>query len=207
MMTNYSAIGDVLFTKTQQRVLGLLYGQPAQSYYLNELVRLADIGKGTVRRELEKLCTVGLITVRKQGNQNHYQANPANPVFTELKGIVDKTFGVAGVLKTVLQPIIATIDFAFVYGSVAKGNEHAASDIDLMLVADNLSYTEVMDLLLEAEQILGRTVNPTLYTHQEFDDRLQQQQSFVSRVVMQNTLWLQGEVLFADQYREFTKKE
>ncbi len=182
--------------------------EPLESVELNnELVRLADIGKGTVRRELEKLCTVGLITVRKQGNQNHYQANPANPVFTELKGIVDKTFGVVGVIQTVLQPIIATVDFAFVYGSVAKGNEHAGSDIDLMLVADNLSYTEVMDLLLEAEQILGRTVNPTLYTHQEFDDRLQQQQSFVSRVVMQNTLWLQGEVLFADQYREFTNKE
>jgi hypothetical protein len=163
MMTNYSAIGDVLFTKTQQRVLGLLYGQPAQSYYLNELVRLAGIGKGTVRRELEKLCAVGLITVRKQGNQNHYQANPANPVFTELKGIVDKTFGVVGVLKTVLQPIIATIDFAFVYGSVAKGNEHAASDIDLMLVGNELHYGGIVEVLIPIEESLQRTINPTIY--------------------------------------------
>jgi hypothetical protein len=80
MSSSTTNIGDALFTKTQQRVLGLLYGRPERSFYLNELVRLAGVGKGSVRRELEKFCEAGLLTLTRQGNQNHYQANSANPI-------------------------------------------------------------------------------------------------------------------------------
>ena len=201
-----SAIGDALFTKTQQRVFGILYGNPGESYYLNELVRLADIGKGTVRRELDKLCKVGLITLKKQGNQNHYQANAANPVYAELKGIVDKTFGVSAILQAALQPLMERVDFAFVYGSVAKGEEHAHSDIDLMLVTESLGYTTVMESLHEPEQSLGRKINPTLYSPVEFAQRLEQKQHFLSRVVTQRTLWLWGEERFYEQYGELIKR-
>ena len=185
-----SSLGDALFTKTQQRVLGLLYGKPEQSYYLNELVRLAGVGKGAVNRELVKLVDAGLLTVTPRGNQNHYQANAAHPVFTELKQIVTKSFGVVDVIKTSLSSLLPGLAQAFIYGSVAKGDEQANSDVDVMLVGDGLSYSEVMALLDSAEQQLARTVNPTLLTPLEFRQRIDAGQSFISRVMEQPKLWL-----------------
>jgi len=190
-----STIGDALFTKTQQRVLALLYGKSEQSYYLNELVRLVDMGKGTVKRELEKLHNAGLVTVRRQGNQNHYQANPDNPIFSELKGIIHKTFGVVDILKIGLTPIMLEIELAFVYGSIAKGSENAGSDIDVMLVGNDLSYSEVMNLLDSAEEQLGRKINPTILTVDEFQQRLTSRQNFLKQVLKQSKLWLKRDKL------------
>ena len=192
-MSSY-AIGDALFTKTQQRVLGLLYGKPEQSYYLNEIVRLAAVGKGSVNRELDKLCAAGLLTVSRQGNQNHYQANANNPIFNELKAITQKTFGVVDIIKAALAPLLPQLNCAFIYGSVAQRTEHAGSDIDLMLVGDDMSYSEVMELLAPAEKQLGRTINPTLYTVAEFTDRKNSHQPFITRVIEQPKLWLMGEL-------------
>ncbi len=189
-----SAIGDALFTKTQQRVLGLLYGRPEQTFYLNEIVRLAAVGKGSVSRELEKLCAAGLLTVSRQGNQNHYQANANNPIFNELKAITQKTFGVVDIIKAALVSLLPKLSRAFIYGSVAQGTEHAGSDIDLMLVGDDISYSEVMDLLAPAEKQLGRTINPTLYTVAEFTDRKTNHQPFIQRVMEQPKLWLVGDM-------------
>ena len=188
-----SAIGDALFTKTQQRVLGLLYGKPEQSYYLNEIVRLAAVGKGSVNRELDKLCAAGLLTVSRQGNQNHYQANANNPIFNELKAITQKTFGIVDIIKAALIPLLPQLNCAFIYGSVAQGTEHAGSDIDLMLVGDDMSYSEVMEMLAPAEKQLGRTINPTLYTVAEFTDRKNSHQPFITRVIEQPKLWLVGD--------------
>ena len=193
-MMSSSAIGDALFTKTQQRVLGLLYGKPEQSYYLNEIVRLAAVGKGSVNRELDKLCAAGLLTVSRQGNQNHYQANANNPIFNELKAITQKTFGIVDIIKSALTPLLPQLNCAFIYGSVAQGTEHAGSDIDLMLVGDDMSYSEVMELLAPAEKQLGRTINPTLYTVAEFTDRKNSHQPFITRVIEQPKLWLMGEL-------------
>jgi len=192
--SNTSRIGDALFTKTQQRVLGLLYGRPDRSFYLNELVRLAGVGKGSLRRELEKFCEAGLLTLTRQGNQNHYQANNASPIFGELKAITQKTFGIVDVLKDVLTPLLPYIDYAFVYGSIAKSSEHADSDIDLMLVGGELIYSDVMVLLDSAEQTLGRTINPTLYTHSEFTKRRNSNQHFVMRIMEQPKLWIIGDM-------------
>lgn len=201
MESPQSAIADALFTKTQQRVLGLLYGRPERSFYLNELVRLADMGKGTIRRELDKLCSVGLVTETRLGNQNHYQANPTNPVYDELKGIIDKTLGVVGVLAAALDQSLPEVTYAFVYGSVAKGREGAESDIDLMLVSDTLGYSDVMSLLVPAEQQLGRKINPTLYSSREFDERITGRQNFLTQVIVQSTLWLHGESKFNQHYQ------
>ena len=193
MNINNSRIGDVLFTKTQQQVLGLLYGRPEQSYYLNEIVRLAGVGKGSVTRELEKFCRAGLLTLSHQGNQTHYQANKDNPIFSELRAITQKTFGIVDVLKHALTPLSANVDLAFVYGSIAKGTEHANSDIDLMLVGNELSYGAVMELLEPAEQQLGRTINPTIYSLPEFTDRSKNNQHFIQQVMGQSRLWIVGE--------------
>lgn len=195
-----SNIGEALFTKTQQRVLGLLYGQTDRSFYLNELINLAGMGRGTIRRELDKLSDVGLITAKKQGNQIHYQANGHHPVFKELKSIVKKTFGVVGTIQSALADILPEVTYAFVYGSVAKGSEGAESDVDLMIVADGLSYTYVMEALATAEEQIGRTINPTIYNEHEFKKRLSSNQSFLTRVMSQEVLWIKGFEQFSQEY-------
>lgn len=195
-----SNIGEALFTKTQQKVLGLLYGHAQRSFYLNELIKLAGMGRGTIRRELDKLLDVGLITVKKQGNQMHYQANAHHPIFQELKAIVKKTFGVVGTIQSALGDVLPDVSFALVYGSVAKGSEGADSDIDLMIVADSLSYADAMEALATAEDQLGRTINPTIYNQDEFSARLKSNQSFITRVMSQDILWIKGFEQFIKEY-------
>ena len=112
-----SSLSGALFAKTRRRLLGLLYGNPGRSYFANEIVRLADSGTGAVHRELATLEAAGLVTVSRVGNQKHYRANRASPIFEELRGIVVKTFGVADVLREVLAPLAAKIRAAFIYGS------------------------------------------------------------------------------------------
>ena len=187
-----SGIGEALFTKTQRQVLGLLFGNPEKTYYLNEIVRIADVGIGTVQRELEKLTSAGLLTVRKIGNQKHYQANPGSPVFQELRGIVLKTFGVADELRRALEPVSAKIVVAFVYGSIASGADTASSDIDVMVISDELSYPDVIGAFAGAEEKLGRSVNPTLYTPSEVRRKLSEDNSFLKRVTEQGKIFLIG---------------
>lgn len=196
------AISDALFTRSQQRVLALLFGKPDNSFYTNEILRYANMGRGTITRELAKLVSAGLLTVTRSGNQQHYQANPDSPVYQELLGIVRKTFGIVDVLKQSLVNIDDQIALAFVYGSVAKGSEVSDSDIDIMLVGDGLSYSEVMELLLPSEELLKREINPTLFTIKEFKTRIEDEQSFIQRVIDQPKLMIKGEI---DDIRKLTK--
>ncbi|MCG8043465.1 MAG: transcriptional regulator [Candidatus Thiodiazotropha endolucinida] len=186
-----TSIGDALFTKTQQRVLSLLYGTPDKSFYANEIVRWADMGRGTVRRELERMTAAGLLVSSRTGNQLHYQANADNPIYPDLLNIVRKTFGVADVIRQALRSQEAHIDVAFVYGSIAKLEDSQTSDLDLMLVGD-LTYSDIVELLLPVESSLQRTINPTIYTLSEFNSRLQQGSSFLERVMKQPKLMIKG---------------
>lgn len=187
-----TTIGDALFTKTQQKVLGLLYGKPIQSFYSNEIVRFADMGRGTVSRELERMEAAGLLLATRAGNQRHYQANPENPVYTELLAIVRKTFGIADVIHVALAPVYEKIDLAFIYGSVAKGEDTSSSDIDLLIVTDALALAELMSVLGDAEQSPGRPINPSMYTAAQIRSKLRQQNSFVTRLREQPKTWLKG---------------
>lgn len=187
-----SGLADVLFSGTQQRVLGWLFGQPQRSFYANELIGLAGAGSGAVQRELARLAQGGLVTVHTVGNQKHYQANPASPIFAELCGIVQKTVGLAEPLRAALAPLAKKIMAAFVYGSVAKREDTATSDIDLMLIADKLTYADVFEALESASARLGRTINPTIYTRKEFARRRVEDNAFVTRVLAQPKLWLIG---------------
>lgn len=185
-------LSDALFTATQQKVLGLLYGKPDQSFYANEITRLANAGKGGVMRELERLQRAGVLRMTRQGNQTHYQANPDCPVYGELLGIVRKTFGIADQLRHALLPLAGQLEWAFVYGSIAKGTAHADSDIDLMLIGEGLHYNEVVALLLPVETQLGRTINPTLYSRAEWLAKRTEGNSFVLRVEAQEKIDILG---------------
>lgn len=187
-----TSIGDALFTKTQQRVLGLLFGKPDRRYYTNEIMRQVAMGRGTVSRELNRLVSAGLLSATSEGNQNHYQANRDCPVFEELVAIVRKTFGVADVIRDILKPLDDSIELAFIYGSIAKGEASKSSDIDLMLVARDLSYSQVMEILMPLEESLQRTINPTIYEMKDFVAKQKDGSSFIERVMEQPKIMLKG---------------
>ncbi|GAB6084463.1 hypothetical protein JCM30471_33770 [Desulfuromonas carbonis] len=190
--TKHTGLGEALFSKTQRQVLGLLFGNPDRSYYAKEIFRLAGIGIGTVQRELEKLSRAGLLSVRKIGNQTHYQADQQSPIFEELRGIVLKTFGVGDLLRLALAELADQIQVAFVYGSVAKATDKAQSDIDVMIISEDLSYDRLFSVLAPVESKLGRTVNPTLYRPAEIRDKLLADSSFLSRIMDQPKIFLIG---------------
>lgn len=187
-----TSLADALFSRTKQRVLALLFGQSTRSFYATELIALAGSGSGAVQRELASLVQSGLVTVRAVGNQKHYQANAESPIFEELRGIAQKTVGLAEPLRQALAPLASEIIAAFVYGSVAKKTDTAGSDIDLMLLSDDLSYGDTFNALEAASSALGRTVNPTLLTRKEFKKRVKAQESFLTRVLAQPKVWIIG---------------
>ncbi len=187
-----AGLADALFSGTQQRVLGLLFGQPERSFYATELINLAGVGSGAVQRELASLSQSGLVTVKAVGNQKHYQANPVSPIYDELCGMVRKTVGLAEPLRAALAPLAWQIKAAFVYGSIAKKEDTATSDIDLMLVSDTLTFGDTILKLQAATELLGREVNPNILTQQDFAKRLAEDGSFVSRVMSQPKVWLIG---------------
>jgi predicted nucleotidyltransferase len=191
-LTESSSLADALFPKVRQRVLATLFGAPERSFYANEVIALAQSGTGAVQRELAGLSAAGLLTVRKQGNQTHYQANANAPVFAELHSLVLKTMGLADVLRAALAPLAAQADAAFIYGSVARQQDTAHSDVDVMIVSNTLGYGEVFGALEGATQSLGRKVNPTLYTPADWAMRMQQDSAFVTRVWQQPKIWLIG---------------
>ncbi len=192
-MPNMGIYTNALFTKTQQRVLAVLFGRPARSFYANEIIALAKSGSGAVQREIARLEKAGLVTVRAMGNQKHYQANPDSPIFRELCAIVTKTFGLADILRDALDPLWDEIDLAFVYGSVAKGTEHAGSDIDLMVIgSSSIANSKLLGILRPIQEKLGREINPTLYTHQEFQQRIDEKKSFTVRVLADSKIFIKG---------------
>ena len=186
-----TGLGDALFTKTQQRVLGLLFRSPDRSFYLNEIVRMCGAGHGAVHRELARLLDCGLLSAGHIGNQKHYQANRAAPIFEELRGIVTKTFGVVDALRLLLEPIARRVDVAFVYGSVAKGTDKARSDIDVMIVSPKVEYPDVLEALADARASLGREVNPTVFRPVEFV-KASEDGGFLSRVMEGPRLFIFG---------------
>jgi predicted nucleotidyltransferase len=186
-------LADALFSATQQRVLGLLFGQPDRSFYATELISLTGGGSGAMQRELTKLERSGLLITSRRGTQKHYQANPQSPIFEELCGIARKTVGLAEPLREALAPLAVQIAAAFVYGSIAKRTDTARSDIDLMIVSDTVGYPDVMGALQQATLRLGREINPSIYNRQELEARLRDGNAFVKRVLEQPKVWIIGD--------------
>lgn len=186
-----TGLADALFTPVQQRVLGLLFGQPDRRFQSGELIRLAASGTGAVHRMLTRLADSGLVTVERQGNQKYYRANRASPLFGELHGLAVKTSGLLAPLAKALAPLAKRIKAAFVYGSVAKGTDTAVSDIDLMVIAEDVDYAEVFNALQAAETTLARKVNPNVMSPADWR-RKRGQDGFVSRVAGQPRLLVIG---------------
>ncbi len=174
---------DALFTMTQRRVLGLLFGQPGRSFFATELIGLTKSGSGAVQRELHRLADSGLVVVTRVGNQKHFQANRAAPLFEELRGIVLKTIGLAEPIKAALAKLAERIQLAVVFGSTAKSTDTASSDVDLLIVSDSMLLEQAYSALLSAEREIARKINVTLYTSEEFRQRREQGNPFLTKVL------------------------
>jgi len=190
MSTN---ISNVLFGKTRASVLRLLYGQTDKSFYLRQVARHADTSAGAVQRELEQLVRSGLVQREAIGNQVFFRANLSSPLFSEIRSLVAKTVGIVGVLRSALQPLADHIQLAFIYGSVARKEETAASDIDLMVIG-KITLPELVRALRQsgASVTLGREVNPTLYSSREFKSKLAKGNHFLTSLASEEKLFLIG---------------
>ena len=187
-----AGLAGALFSMTQRRILGLLFGQPDRRFYANELIELTRSGSGAVQRELRRLTDSGLITATSEGGRRYFQANAAAAIFDELRSIVLKTVGASEPLKAALAPLSPQIQLALIYGSVAKGRETASSDLDLLVVSESLGLEELYAALAPAERQLARKVSVTLYTPAEFQRRRTERNPFLTKVLASEHVTLIG---------------
>jgi len=180
--TDAISLSNALFSKVQQRVLALIFGQPERSFYTSEIKRNVNSGTGAVERELSRLQRSGLVSIERIGNQKHYRANRQSPIFAELHSLVIKTVALTEPLRKSLEPYSDKIKAAFVYGSVAKGTDTARSDIDLLVIGDELSYSELYAALQNVENALGRKVSPTFLSPKDWRRKASDKGSFISKV-------------------------
>lgn len=191
MKTNES-LSDLLFPNQYRRkVLALLLMQPEQKMHLRELARQTQAAPGTLKKELDALCGVGLLTSERVGNQVQFQANTAHPVFAELQALVRKTTGLADVLRQALEPLGDAVELAFVFGSMASGRAHAGSDVDLLVVG-SASFAQVVEATHAAQAQLGRDINPKVMSAAEWAAQQAAGHPFVQELLAQPKIWLIG---------------
>jgi predicted nucleotidyltransferase len=189
-----ASLADALFTSTQQKVLGLLFGQPDRSFFVTQIMTLVNAGRGAVQRELKRLEVGGLVVVRMHGNQKHYQASSESPLFKELCSIVRKTVGLEHPLRTAVESLPGKVILAMIYGSVADRTDTSASDIDLLIVNDDVTLEDVYAALAPAEKHLDRHVSPMLYTAEEYERRREKENPFLMRVLSGPRIILTGSI-------------
>jgi uncharacterized protein len=191
METQPLSIAQALFGKTQQAVLALLFGQPDRSFYLRQISMIAGTGASQVQKELDNLTRAGLILREPRGNQVWFQANPQSPIFPELKSLVAKTFGIADVVRETLAPFARKISIAFIYGSVARAEHDASSDVDVLVVGQ-LAPSKLAPAHFRLNAVLGRRVSFVVYDEAEFEKHIAQREPFFGNVLAQPRIWLVG---------------
>ncbi len=184
-------LAAALFGETRRAVLGLLLSRPTESFYVREIVRAVRGGPGAVQRELTRLERAGIVRRCTRGRQVFFQADSDCPVYPELRGLVLKTVGAAGVLRAALAGLAARITVAFIYGSLARGDPRRESDVDVCVVGA-VTFAEVVVGLRTAQAELNREINPTVYTAEEFARKLGAGHHFVSAVVAGPKVFLIG---------------
>jgi predicted nucleotidyltransferase len=181
----------LLFGAYRRDALALLLLHPEESLHVREIARAIGKAPGTLLRELNALAGAGVLTRKPVGNQVHFQANPACPIYEDLRSILKKTVGVADVLREALAPLGGKVRAAFVYGSVARGDERARSDLDVMVVGE-ASFGDVVAALAPAQESLRREVNPNVYPALEFRKKLAAGDPFLKRVLAERKIFIVG---------------
>jgi predicted nucleotidyltransferase len=187
------SLANAIFSPSQSKLFRWLFGQPERGFHLSELRRLTGLGSASLQRELRRLTEAGLASSERVGTMRRFQANPESPVFHELVELTRKTLGAEPILRDALRTLSPRVRAAWIFGSVARESDTAKSDIDVMLVGDNLPLAEVLEILIPLEAELGRKVNPVCYVPGEFQRRLAEPDSFVNRVLAQPVIPLLGD--------------
>jgi predicted nucleotidyltransferase len=192
MRTEGASLANLLFGQTRGRILATLYGQPQEAFYVRQLARRVEVSVGSVQRELVTLADAGLIVRSQTGNQVFYCANRDHPVFAELYGLVAKTAGIFHQLSEALAPLAKEIEFALIYGSCARGEETAESDVDLLVVG-KVTLDDLLEQLVPVERTLQRPVNPTVYSSREVRTKLQAGNHFLRAIQKGKSIFLVGD--------------
>jgi uncharacterized protein len=192
MGTNSKSLGDLLFGQTRGRVLALLYGMPDQTFFVRQIAREIGTSVGSVQRELETLSEVGLLNRTTIGRQVFYQANSHHPAFADVRSLIAKTSGIFHQLRSALASLASQIVFALVYGSIARGDEDAGSDVDLMIVG-NVTLDDVLAQLTSVENAIRRPINPTVYSLKEFKAKIKDGNHFLTSVLHGKKMLLIGD--------------
>ena len=201
-----AGLATVLFGKSMRAILAQLYGRPDRRFYGREIARTAGTPPSSLQRDLAALADAGIIERHEDGRQVYYQANASSPIFTELKGIVTKTFGVADFVREMLRPYEKGIRAAFIYGSVAKGTEAPGSDVDLFVISDMPPSRLAIDLG-RINSGLGRRVSMTTYAVEEFVELSAAANHFVTRVLQGPVIWLIGSKETVDALRPLKSRK
>jgi len=188
------SIATALFSESQSKVFRWLFGQPDRVFHLSELRRLTGLGSASLQRELNRLAEGGLVHSERVGNLRRFQANPQSPVYSELIALTRKTVGMEPFLREALLPLLPRLKAAWIFGSVAKQTDTSQSDIDILLIGENLSLGDILEHLTPLEAQLCRRINPTCYSPADFERRRAEPDSFVNRILSQPILPLIGDV-------------
>ncbi|MBE9566085.1 MAG: nucleotidyltransferase domain-containing protein [Proteobacteria bacterium] len=181
---------DALLPKVRRNILALLFSRPDEELYQRQIVRATEGGKGAVERELRALTEAGIVLREKRGNLAYYRANPDCPIFPELRGLMLKTVGLADVIRDALAGVEGLI-LAFIFGSIAKGAADVKSDVDILIVGE-ASFADISAALLSAQNRLGREVTPTVYSPEEFNQKVAEGHHFLTRVLSEPKIMLIG---------------
>jgi len=185
-------IAQSLFSEVQLKVLAFLFGQPERHFQMSELISLVNSGVGAVHRIVKRLVKSGLVNEDVIGRTKFYQANADSPIFHEIYGLVIKTVALTIPLRSALAPFMESVYAAFIYGSVARGTDHASSDIDITIIGEGLLYTDILNATQPVESEIGRTISVKILTRKEWKKKVEDQNPFVARVMGQPKIFLKG---------------
>jgi DNA-binding transcriptional ArsR family regulator len=182
---------EALFPKTRQAILAATLTQPEKWWFLSELARFLGTTPSSLQREISALVDTGILEQRREGTRVYFRAQKRSPIYRELRGIVEKTAGIIPIIQTILAPLGRKIICAFIYGSIARPQEHATSDIDLMVIGQ-VGLSELTPALRKAERALGRDLNATTYSVDEFRGKVEKNDHFLTALLKRPKQFVKG---------------
>ncbi len=182
---------DALFPKTRQGIMAATYGQPERWWYLSELAQYLKTTPSSLQRELKSLVASGLLRERRDGKRLYFQTETKSPIFAPLREIFEQTLGAAAALKNALTPVENDICVAFIYGSVARAEDHTMSDVDILVVG-SIGLSVLSPIMQKLEQHFNREFNVACYSRAEFADKIQSQNNFLTSVLRKEKIFLIG---------------
>lgn len=184
-----NTLSKILSSKARAEIFRILFGIDSNECHLREIERRSGLAVDTIRKEAINLELLGLIQKRNNGNRTYYTANKNHPLYETIHNLVLKTSGLSDVLRDSL--LIDSIKIAFVFGSIATGKENAYSDVDLFILG-NISLRSLSKLLKEPSRKLGREINSYIMTPEEFVQRVNENEHFVTSVLKSPKLMIKG---------------